>query len=146
MVLTLELCLLYNKTAWWTQLGAVNRMEVYQLFVFLPFGPWGKKTCLRVFLKSEAQTSLLSYIDYLEIWNFACSKPTYDTFQKANNKGADQTAPMRRLVCIHVIRKLLKQVFSRGGPLGWMDFQPLSTLQFHFQFSAVCGVFIFSQI
>ena len=25
------------------------------------------------------------------------------TFQKANNKGADQTAPMRRLVCACVI-------------------------------------------
>ena len=32
-------------------------------------------------------------------WNFAWSKTIYDTFQSANNKGADQTARMRRLVC-----------------------------------------------
>ena len=50
------------------------------------------------------QASLLSYRDYLESWNFACSKLGYDTFQKAKNKGADQTARMRRLVCALVVR------------------------------------------
>ena len=29
---------------------------------------------------------------------FACSKSSYKTFQKANNKGPDQTVRMRRLV------------------------------------------------
>ena len=33
------------------------------------------------------------------------SKFKYDTFQKTNNKGADQTARMPRLVCACVIRK-----------------------------------------
>ena len=42
---------------------------------------------------------------------------TYDTFQKENNKGADQTARMRRLVCACVIRKSRRQVFSRRGPI-----------------------------
>ena len=30
---------------------------------------------------------------------------TYDTFHNANNKGADQTAWMRRLVCTCVVRQ-----------------------------------------
>ena len=30
--------------------------------------------------------------------------PVHDTFQKANNKGADQTARMGRLVCACVVR------------------------------------------
>ena len=38
------------------------------------------------------------------------------TFQKANNKGADQTAHMRRLVSTCVVRKHRRQVFSRRGP------------------------------
>ena len=37
--------------------------------------------------------------------SFACSKFRYDTFQKVNNKGADQTAGMRRLVCPFVFGK-----------------------------------------
>ena len=32
------------------------------------------------------------YSDYLENGNFACSMYIYDTFQQANNKGADQLA------------------------------------------------------
>ena len=67
-------------------------------------GPRREKTCLRSFHQSEIQTTLLSYRDYLENWNFTRSKFTYETFQKANNKGADQTAWMRRLVCACVIR------------------------------------------
>ena len=42
----------------------------------------------------------------------------YDTFQKANSKGADQTARMRRLVCAFVVRNPRRQVFSRCGPNG----------------------------
>ena len=48
---------------------------------------------------SEIQTSLLSYRDNLENWNFTSAKFTYEIFQKTNDKGADQTARMRRLVC-----------------------------------------------
>ena len=33
-----------------------------------------------------------------------------------NNKGADQSARMRRLVCAFVVRKPRRQVFSRRGP------------------------------
>ena len=33
-----------------------------------------------------------------------------------NNKGADQTARMGRLVCAFVVHKPGRQVFSHGGP------------------------------
>ena len=46
--------------------------------------------------------------------NFTGTKFTYDTFQKANNKGTDQSALMRRLVC--VVCKPRRQVFLRCGP------------------------------
>ena len=49
--------------------------------------------------------------------NFTCSKLTYDTFQKANNKGADQTARMCRLVCACVDRKSLKTGFLTSKPI-----------------------------
>ena len=40
----------------------------------------------------------------------------YATFQKAENKGADQCAQMRRLICFFVVRKYRSQGFSRRGP------------------------------
>ena len=40
----------------------------------------------------------------------------YHTFQIANNKGADQTARMRRLVCAFVVRQQKSQGFLRRGP------------------------------
>ena len=39
----------------------------------------------------QDQTSLLSYSDLLENWNFVCSQFKYDTFQKGINTGADQS-------------------------------------------------------
>ena len=69
------------------------------------YGSSRAKTCLRGFRKGKLKTSLLSYKDWLEIWNFARSEPRYNSFQYANNKGADQTARMRRLVCAFVVRK-----------------------------------------
>ena len=39
----------------------------------------------------------------------------YDSFQKANKKGADQAALINRLVCDFVVRKSPEQVFSRRG-------------------------------
>ena len=66
-------------------------------------GPDCEKTCLWRFRQCEFQTSLLSYRNYLEKQNFTCSKFTYETFKKANNKGADQTARKRRLLCACVV-------------------------------------------
>ena len=42
---------------------------------------------------------------YSEKLNLVCSKFRYDTFHLVNNKGADQTAWMRWLVCTFVVCK-----------------------------------------
>ena len=84
--------------------------------ILLLLGPRCEKTCLRGFQQNKFQTSLLSYRDYLETCNFTCSMLTYGTFQKANNKGTDQTARMRRLVCACVVRKPPKTDFLASWP------------------------------
>ena len=48
--------------------------------------------------------------------NFTGTKFTYDTFQKANNKGADQSARMRRLVCACVVCEPQKTGFLKLWP------------------------------
>ena len=40
----------------------------------------------------------------LESWIFGYSKQRYYTVQVENNKGADQTVRMRRLICAFVVR------------------------------------------
>ena len=50
--------------------------------------------------------SLLSYRDLLEYLNFASGKRSCNTYQKVVNKGADQTAWMRSLVCTIVVPKV----------------------------------------
>ena len=94
---------LTNKCMWW----------VPKSYVPTIYWPRHEKTCLRGIQQNKFQTSLLSYTDYLENWNITCSKCINATFRKANNKGADQTARMRRLVCACVVRKPPKTVFSR---------------------------------
>ena len=79
-------------------------------------GPRREKTCLRGNRHSEIQTSLPSYRDALENRNFTRGKFTYETYQKANNKGADQSARMRRLVCVCVVRKPPKTGFLALRP------------------------------
>ena len=44
------------------------------------------------FPTKQTQSSLLSYRDWLENLNFACSKIRYYTVQKVNNKSAHQIA------------------------------------------------------
>ena len=77
-------------------------------------GPRSKKTCLRGFRQSEIQTNRSSDPVYV-YWVRDRSKFTYKTFQKANNKGADQTARMRRLVCACVVRNAPKTGFLATG-------------------------------
>ena len=48
---------------------------------------------------------------------FHLSKLTYDTFQKANDKGANQTVQMRRLVCACVVPKPPKTGFLALRPI-----------------------------
>ena len=74
-----------------------------------------EKTWLRGFQQCMTQTGLLSYSDEIEAWNFRFSKYRYYTIQVANNKGADQTARMRRLVCAFVVHIWHKQIFSWRG-------------------------------
>ena len=58
------------------------------------------KTYLQGFQQSQNQTSLLRrYTDWLDNLNFTCSKFKYDTFQKGNNNGTDQSVQVGRLVC-----------------------------------------------
>ena len=49
--------------------------------------------------------------------NFACSKFGYDTFQNAKNKGADQSARMRRLVCAFTVCNPPKTGFPASRPI-----------------------------
>ena len=58
----------------------------------LLFGFRGGKTRCLGFQQSETKISLVSYIDLLENRNFTCSKFRYNTFRKANNKGAEPSA------------------------------------------------------
>ena len=76
-----------------------------------------EKTCLRGFRRGKTQTGLLSYRDKLESCNFGFSKYRYYTIEVANDKGAYQTARMRRLICTVVVRIWLKQVFSCRGSM-----------------------------
>ena len=90
---------------------------VQTLYITPPYGPHRDITCLLGFRQIETQTCLLSFRDYLEYWNFAWSKLDYCALQIANNKGADQTARMRRLVCACVVRKTPKTGFLMSRPL-----------------------------
>ena len=63
------------------------------------YGHRHEKTYLQGFRPARTQVRLL------ENFNFTYSKFSYDTFQKVNNKGADQTVRMRRLVCTYVVLK-----------------------------------------
>ena len=59
------------------------------------------------------------------------SKFTYGTFQKAKNKGSDQTEVMHRLVCACVVRKPPKTVFLVMRPI-WT----LQTVMRHASYSS----------
>ena len=66
-------------------------------------------------LSSGVHTSLLSYRDWKASLFFACTKCIYHTFQRVNNKGADQTALMHRLLYTFVFC-VQSQVLSLRGP------------------------------
>ena len=77
--------------------------------------PCHEKTCPQGLWPGKIQTGLLSYKNKPESWNFVYSKYRHYTVEAANNKGADQTARMRRLSCVFVDRIWHKQVFSWRG-------------------------------
>ena len=61
----------------------------------------------------------LSNRDKLESWNFGYRNKMHYTIYVANNKGADLTARMRRLICTFVVRIWLKQAFSWRGSMSY---------------------------
>ena len=83
-------------------------MSMIEQSVLPYYEPRHEKTCLRDFQSGKTQTSLLSYRDLLESWNFGLSKYRYYTIKEANNEGADLTARMRRLIFTFVVRMWLK--------------------------------------
>ena len=86
-----------------------------KFYYFETYEPPHEKICLRDLPPGKAQTGLLSYRSWLGSWNLGFSMYRYYTIQAANNKGADQTARMRRLICAFVVRIWHKQVFSWLG-------------------------------
>ena len=84
--------------------------------------PRHKKTCLWGLRPGKTQTGLLTYRDKLESWNFEYRNKRYHTILMMNNKGADQTARMHKLICTFVVRIWLKQVFSwHGSNKVWLE-------------------------
>ena len=85
--------------------------------------------------KAIFKNSLHSYRDKLENFNFICSKLRYGTFQKANNKGADQPAHPRSLISAFVVRNpedrgpimVLGRMFSLYG-FDWIDLDILASI------------------
>ena len=53
----------------------------------------------------------------LEKWNFACSKLRYGSLQNVNNRGADQTAWLSRLLCVPAVRIPPKTGFLASWPM-----------------------------
>ena len=75
----------------------------------ISYGPRCDKTCLWDSNQSPQLQRLAR--------KFACSKFRYDdTFQKAKNKGTDQSAQMHRLVCTFVFCKPQRQLFLCLAP------------------------------
>ena len=74
--------------------------------------PGGKElnSDIQMGARGEARGFIMLKPTLRDIW------PTYFTFQMANNKGADQTEWMRRLICAFVVHKQQSQGFSRRGP------------------------------
>ena len=75
----------------------------------------GRNATNSVFSVSD-KVRLKSVSSATETRNFACSKFIYNTFYKANNKGADQSVRMRRLVCAFV-HKPQKTGFFTSRPI-----------------------------
>ena len=109
LIITVESCMLISWHMFW---GDAMHSYVTDKEALL-YAPRCDKTCLQGFWQSEFQTSLLSYRDYLENWNFTCSKFTYDIFQKANLIRlcgcSGWSAPV-------LFANPRRQVFSRQGP------------------------------
>ena len=76
--------------------------------------PRHEKTCSG-FQPGTTQTGLLSPKRLARVFKFWLQQEEVWYYEAANNKGADQTARMRRLICTFVVRIGQKQVFSWCG-------------------------------
>ena len=77
----------------------------------------GRETFLEGSWPSKAQPSLLSCRGQLNYWNFAWTKFANNTFQLANNKGADPSEQICRLVCAFVVFNATKSGFLTMRPI-----------------------------
>ena len=87
---------------------------VGNLMLRLKFEPLYDKRCLTGFGQSNNKIRLLNYRAELEKLNFTSYKfrsDTFDHFPKTNDKSADRSAQMRRLVFDFVVPNPRRQVF-----------------------------------
>ena len=96
-----------EKLLTWTKHINTNKQTNKTSVMQIQVKPCHKKTCLQGLRSSKAQTSLLSYRDFLEYQNFAYRKLSYDSFQLTK-------AWMGRPVCVFVVYVKEKQVFSQS--------------------------------
>ena len=78
---------------------------------FIIYEPCHEKTCLRGFRPGKTQ-NLSAQLQKLARGMKLTILKLAVLYYLANNKGADQTAPMRRLICAFVVCIWHKQVFS----------------------------------
>ena len=119
---TLSPCLLGPGYIFWAfkyQFPAITWLILYVNHKGI-YGPRREKTCLLGFREKDIQTSLVSYRDLQEKWNFGCSKSWYYPFKQVNNKGADQSVRMRRLVCVFGVGKPPMTGFLALSPIWYM--------------------------
>ena len=108
------LCTLWVRKFFFKFIGRINNV-VLSVPIQYTYEPRHEKICLRGLRPGKTQTGLLSWWDQPGSSNFGYSKKRYYTIDAANNKGADQTARMRRLICAFVVRIWQKQVLSWCG-------------------------------
>ena len=74
--------------------------------------PRREKTCLLGFQQSEFLTASLRLDRLARNLNFSRSKCRYDSSKKTDNKVADETARVRRLICTFIVTNHRRQVFA----------------------------------
>ena len=94
----------YNRQAsWWQTHSWQSFQSAPHNHSRLIYEPCHEKTCLWDFRPGKTQTGRLNYRDKLDAWAFAYRNYRYYTIKAANNNGAEQTARVRRLICIFVV-------------------------------------------
>ena len=81
------------------------------------YWPRREKIRFQGFRPSNTKTSLLSELDKLQYSSFTCICSSLCTFQRANNKDADQTVRIRRLVSDFVVPMQQTQVLFVTKPM-----------------------------